>query len=188
MQVEAKVYGMIGNSLLVPRITHYDEETCCLTMGYMANGNLNEYMQHNNEIITLPLRLKWCRQAAERLALLHSHEIIHCDISPRNFFLDSNMVLKIADFGGASIRGAKPSATPETRSRHPAYDWKIPPVLGDDVFSLRSLIYFFMTRVCPYEGLSSDEVEARYDEQQFPDIVSLPLNATGQKCLTISVL
>lgn len=58
--------------------------------------------------------------------------------------LDAGLNVRVADFGGASLDGSEPSATPATRFRHPGYDWNIPPVVGDDIFSLGSLVYFIM--------------------------------------------
>ncbi|RAK91246.1 kinase-like protein, partial [Aspergillus costaricaensis CBS 115574] len=182
MRLEAKVYAMIGEHPCVPKILNWDQETCCLTMEYLENGNLKEYIQHNMPDITLQLRLQWCKQVAKALSALHAHHIIHCDLSPRNFLLDSSLNVKIADFGGASLCGSEPSATPATRFRPPGYDWNVPPVYGDDIFGLGSLIYFIMTGTYPYKDILSDEVEKLYEVQQFPDVSNVLCGFVISEC------
>lgn len=182
MRLEARIYAMIGEHPRMPKLIHWDQKTCCLEIEYLENGNLKEYILQNHQNITPQLRLRWSRQAAEALTVLHGFEVIHCDLSPRNFLLDSHLNVKIADFGGASLCGSDPSATPATRFRHPGYDWNVPPVFGDDIFSLGSLIYFIMTGSYPYEEVSSDEVEKLYDVQRFPDVSPVVCGAMVMQC------
>lgn len=118
MRLDAfKGYAMIGEHPCLLKILSWDQETCCLIMEYLENGNLKEYIQHNMPDITLRLRLQWSKQVAKALSALHAYHIIHRDLSPRNFLLNSSLNVKIADFGGASLCGAEPSATPATRFR-----------------------------------------------------------------------
>lgn len=173
MRLEAQVYQKVGKHPRVPGMVGWDSDTCCLTMEYLDNGNLKDYVRQNSHTITPQLRLRWARQAAEALTVLHGVDVIHCDISPRNFLLDSDLDLKISDFGGASIAGAEPSATPATRFRHPGYDWDAAPLFRDDVFSIGSLIHFIMTGRYPYEEVSSEEVEKLYERREFPDVSNL---------------
>ncbi|KAL1969689.1 hypothetical protein VTN77DRAFT_8242 [Rasamsonia byssochlamydoides] len=136
-----------GEHPRVPKFIEWDSETRCLTMEYLDNGNLGEDIQQHSQKITAELRRHhWARQAAEGLDVLHSAGVVHCNISPRNFLLE-----KISDFGGASLSGPEPSAMAGTRFRDPDYNWDAPPVFGDDIFSLGSLIYFIMTGSYPYE-------------------------------------
>jgi serine/threonine protein kinase len=170
MRLEAQIYAIIREHPRLPKLVHWDRGTCCLTMEHLENGNLKEYVLQNHQNITHQHRLRWCRQAAEALAVLHTFDVIHCDVSPRNFLLDSQLNVKIADFGGASLRGSDPSATPATRFQHPGYDWNVPPVFADDIFSLGSLVYFIMCGFYPYQEVSSDEVGKLYEALQFPDV------------------
>ncbi|KKA16437.1 Serine/threonine protein kinase [Rasamsonia emersonii CBS 393.64] len=71
--------------------------------------------EKNHHAITSELRLRWAKQAAEGLQILHSVDVVHCDVSPRNFLLDSGLNLKISDFAGASLSGSEPSAYSATR-------------------------------------------------------------------------
>jgi serine/threonine protein kinase len=114
--------------------------------------------------------------------VLQKHSVIHCDLSPRNFLLDSDFNVRIADFGGASLSGSEPSATPATRFRPPRYDSDATPVFQDDLFSLGPLIYFIMTGSYPYEDLPSDKVESRFELNEFPDISSTTGGNLIRKC------
>ncbi|GKZ33951.1 hypothetical protein AbraIFM66950_004043 [Aspergillus brasiliensis] len=151
-------------------------------MEYLENGYLKEYIQHNMTKITLQLQLQWSRQVAQALGVLHAYQVIHCDLSLRNFLLDSSLNVKIADFGGASLCGSDPSATPATRFRPPGYDWNVPPVFEDDIFGLGSLIYFIMTGSYPYKDILSDEVEKLYEVHQFPDTADVICGILISQC------
>lgn len=182
MRVEARIYETIGPHPRVPRIITWDPQTCCLTMEYLEKGNLREYIQNNAGSVTPELRQRWARQATEGLNVLHSANIIHCDISPCNFLLDHDLHLKIADFGGASLRGSAPSAVAATRFRYPISDWDAPPSFEEDVFGLGSLIYFIMTGTYPYEDIPSDKVEKLYESHTFPDVTHLACGVIIERC------
>jgi len=81
-----------------------------LILEYMPNGNLREYLQAEAANLSLTQRLQWACDAAAALHLVHSHNVIHCDVKPENFLLDSKFRLRIIDFSGSSIDGSYFSA------------------------------------------------------------------------------
>lgn len=183
VRFEAVIYAKVGEHPRIPKFIDYDVTTCCLTIEYLANGSLREYFKRNQETITLELRHKWAKQAAEGLQVLHSFDIVHCDISPRNFLLDHNLNLKISDFAGSSFRGSPPAVYPSTRFCHPSAEWEFGrPHNQDDIFGLGSLIYFIMTNEYPYEELCSDDVENLYSVSIFPDVSSISCGKIIEKC------
>lgn len=182
MRLEAQVYERIGEHPRIPKFVEWDPSTCCLTMEYLANGNSRDYIKENQGLLSPALRHKWAKQAAEGLHVLHSFDIIHCDVSPRNFLLDCDLNLKISDFAGSSLSVSALSAFSNTRYRHPACDWDTPPRFEDGVFGLGSLIYFIMTDNYPYEEVGSDDVEDLYRRSQFLDVAHIPCGDIIEQC------
>ncbi|RDW61705.1 protein kinase family protein [Aspergillus mulundensis] len=182
MRLEAEIYHKLGSNPYIPKVFAWDEDSCCLTMEFMEHGNLREYVRSHRDAIPSHVRFKWSRQAAGGLRLLHENNVIHCDVSPRNFLLDHELDLKICDFGGSSLNGSRPSAFVSTRYCPPNYSWDDSPRWSDDVFSLGSLIYFIMTDEYPYEEVQSDEVQARYNSLQFPDVSGTACGSIIQDC------
>lgn len=164
MRTEAQVYKRLGAHPRIPRFIDWDSSVCCLTIEYLANGSLGESIAaraKNPRAISLSLRRPWAKQAAEGVRLLRSHGVVHGNNSPRNFLLDGELDLKIADFAGSSLSdshsgegsesglGLETYTFPlETRFRHPSCEGEEHlPRFEDDVFGLESLIYFIMTGV-----------------------------------------
>lgn len=182
MRLEARIYETIGPHPRIPRMASWDPLTCCITMEYLENGTLKEYLDRNKGSVTPRLRQRWARQATEGLHVLHSSRIIHCDISPRNFLLSGDLELKIADFGGASLNGSPPSAVAGVRFRYPSSDWDTPPSFEEDIFGLGSLIYFILTSTYPYADIPSDQVEKLYECRTFPDVTHLAYGDIIDRC------
>jgi serine/threonine protein kinase len=151
-------------------------------MEYMPNGCLRDYLlAHNNEIST-PQRLQWILEAAEGLQLLHSANILHCDVGPRNFLLDADLGLRIADFSGSSFEGSHASATADTRFLPPDFDFHRIPTIQDDLFGFGSTIYSIMTGKYPFQELPSSEVENLYKSDKFPDVTGILCGEIIERC------
>lgn len=187
MRLEARIYDAIGVHPRIPRIVSWDPETCCLTMEYLENGTLKDYITTKSAGLTPQLRQRWARQASEGLSALHAAGVIHCDISPRNFLLDGDLHLKIADFGGSSLAGSAPSAVAGTRFRYPISDWDAPARFEEDIFGLGSLIYFIMTDTYPYKDIPSNEVEELYGSRTFPDVAEIACGDIITRCWGMQV-
>jgi serine/threonine protein kinase len=110
MTIESEIYKKLGPHSRLLKIIDWNPEECVLTMEYMPNGCLKDYLSTYNDKIPIRQRLQWAREAAEGLQLLHSANVIHCDVEPRNFLLDAELSLKIADFSGSSLEGSQASA------------------------------------------------------------------------------
>lgn len=189
MRIEAEIYSKIGQHPRILKLLDWDPHSCCLVFEYMQNGTLGEYLPLHAPDISLSCRVKWVRQAVEGVRVLHSAGVIHCDITPRNFLLDSDLNLKICDFSGGALfipcsdTMAMPSTYPSARFRRPDYNWHIPPEFEDDVFILGSLMYFIITGEYPFPEVSSEEeVQRRYQRPEFPDTANIPCGDIIRKC------
>lgn len=106
--------------------------------------------------------------------MLHSNKVIHCDVNPYNFLLDSRLRLRIIDFSGSSINGTRASALESVRFRLPRPRGS-PLTILRDLFALGSTIY-------AYEKLRDEEVEARFKQGIFPLVDGLACGEIIKKC------
>jgi serine/threonine protein kinase len=95
--------------------------------------------------------------------------------------LDSSYRLRIIDFSGSSFNGKAGSAFESTRFCLPR-SWDDESAARTDLFALGSTIYEIMPGRPPYDGLTDDEVEARYSEQIFPRVNSIPCGQVIMGC------
>jgi len=182
MRVEAAAYHRIGHNQYLPKMIDWDPTTCCLTLEYLAEGDLETYMRANSSAITTNIRQQWTIDAAKALAVLHEADVIHCDVVPRNFLLDAALSLHIADFAGSSIAGSTHEVAPGPRYQRPGWSWERKADQADDLFALGSVIYFIMVGVAPYSDVDEDEVERLFGEARFPDVSQLCCGDTIQGC------
>lgn len=181
---EASVYKILGSH---PRILpYYGQDPAGLRLGRAANGTLREFL---NETPRSPQdKLKWSRQLVEAVAYIHTMHVFHCDISPRNCFINDKCDLQLGDFqgqycapdgtvhGAHSLEGAKAYLPRDpTRADH-----------HSDLFAVGSAIYEIMTGHEPYETLDSiddlEEIEALFSNQKFPSTEGILAHRVIENC------
>jgi serine/threonine protein kinase len=123
----------------------------------------------------------WAKQAAEGLAFIHQHDIIHADVGCHNMLLNSSGILKLCDFGGSSVNGSRASMKYEVWSR-PPFKENSPPTTMSDLFALGSAIYEMSTKEEPYRGKSPEEIPKLYQKGQFPPVEKIA--SLGQVIIT----
>ncbi|NWS60841.1 BMX kinase, partial [Chunga burmeisteri] len=70
-----------------------------LVTEYMPNGCLLSYLRsHGKELQPLHL-LEICYDVCDAMAFLESYQFIHRDLAARNCLVDSNLTVKVSDFG-----------------------------------------------------------------------------------------
>jgi serine/threonine protein kinase len=139
-----------------------------LRFQYEVNGDIRRYFS-KMDFKTIPIRQreKWVQQAAESIAFIHSKGVIHCDIHPNNFLLDEELNLRLCDFAGSlfgELDGKAMESTPFFLPRDPLST----PNTESDLFALGSVMYYIMAGREPYDGLSEDEITARFSRGEFP--------------------
>ncbi|EPE06739.1 hypothetical protein F503_03166 [Ophiostoma piceae UAMH 11346] len=184
MRTEAAVYGRIGhNCPYIPKMVAWDPKTCCLSLEYLENGALAEYMEENALEIEAALRRRWALQATRGLRALHAVGIIHGDLTPRNVLLGADNNVRVADFAGSCIDGASYKICAGERYIIPGWSFNKKPEPADDIFLLGGLIYFIMTSKEPHHDLESAfDVAKQYNAGVFPDVAGLDCGAVIQGC------
>lgn len=183
LATEARIYQLIGpHPLLVP-VVSWDESTHALTLGFMSNGTLKDYIPAHPYASTTQ-RLLWARQAAEALQLVHAVGMVHYDVGPHNFLLDDQRTLRISDFGGSSVDGSRPEISAGTRYAPADEEWcrGWRPSPAGDVFGLGSTLYYISTGNAPFHDIESDEVDKRFAARVFPAVGDVLAGDVILKC------
>lgn len=104
--------------------------------------NLVSYLAKEKGIMPIQIKRKLLLDIAEGLNYLHSHAIIHCDLTASNVLISNNGVAKIADFGNSKFVSV--DETPMSPMTSPAtLDYMPPEVLEGGEYSGKLDIFFF---------------------------------------------
>ena len=144
----------------VCRIHEYNEDAgiAYISMEYIEGRSLKQLLQ------SAPLSLSGCfdlaLQAAQGLAAIHEHGIVHRDLKTQNIMVDTRGVPKILDFGiakqveggapGFSTSGSQVFGTPEYMSPE-----QVAGVLVDarsDIYALGCVTYEIFTGRPPFQA------------------------------------
>ncbi len=144
-----------------------------LLLAEASHGNLQMYIDQNNDAISLSLRVKWCQQMTEAIRYIHQKGVIHSDLRPENCLVDASSVsldIKICDFGGSMCPdlGLDGRGLPD----HPFWnmEWTCTP--ATDIFSPGSIFYTITTGHRPYKSaLPPCKEEGEEDRQVYEDRV-----------------
>ncbi|KAL2062756.1 hypothetical protein VTL71DRAFT_5828 [Oculimacula yallundae] len=186
LSTENEIYCKLGPHSRLIKILDWNSYDCSLTMEYMPLGDLQAFLL-KTPTVTETQRLRWAKEAAEGLQFLHTADVLHCDIKPKNFLLDIHLGLRIADFSGSSVAGSKPSACSGKRFTIPGKVWLDPPTVQDDLFALGTTIYFIMTGQLPFPELCENEVEENYRNRKYPDTSEITCGQLIEQCWNLQI-
>lgn len=185
---EARIYKTLGSHPRIIACFGIDERG--LKLEYAPKGTVRDLLRNStcNEAIPRQDRLKYSRQAAEAVAYIHTRNVIHCDISTRNFLLDENLDLKLSDFQGVSVepdgRIINGYAVEIVKSYLPRPQNHSD--IKSDLFALGTAIYEIMTGHEPFpeldEDIDEEEIERRYKEGSFPSVNGVLRGHIIRKC------
>ncbi|KAL4565878.1 hypothetical protein LXL04_029984 [Taraxacum kok-saghyz] len=129
----------------------------CIITEYMPGGSLFEYLHKNHHNLSLPQLVQFAIDVCEGMEYLHHNNIIHRDLKTANLLMDSNNVVKVADFGVARFQNQQGVMTAETGT----YRWMAPEVINHqpydqkaDVFSFAIVLWELVTAKIPYRNMT----------------------------------
>jgi serine/threonine protein kinase len=182
LKKEQNILTTLGYHSLITHLYYVCQEGSIFE--YYPHGTLRHYYTTLRTLPPLNDRLSWCRQAVEGFTYIHSKNILHNDISARNILLDSDLTVKICDFGNSIVLGDgtmvrteegmdETVETAETRYNRCRVVEGRKACLADDIFAIGSLFFEILTGKPPYHDLDSTSVENRYEDGNFPTLEGL---------------
>ena len=131
----------------------------------LAEENLTRYLERSQEQLPYFTQVNLCQGVALALAYLHSHQIIHRDLSSNNVLMVGSKV-KVTDFGMSKLLSVNPHFTPLTKCPG-AWVYMPPEALKElpvyttklDCFSFGVLVLQILTQQFPDPGLGFKNIE-----------------------------
>jgi serine/threonine-protein kinase len=148
--------------------TEADPPLAFIVMELLPGGTVADRLR-SGEPIPHGVALKWLEQAATALDAAHAADIVHRDDKPANLLLDSNGLLKVGDFGIATLGTEAPLTmtgqvvgtaayfSPEQALGHPATS-------ASDRYALAVVAFELLTGRRPFaEGPAAAQARAHID-------------------------
>ncbi|XP_027785103.2 serine/threonine-protein kinase SIK1 isoform X1 [Marmota flaviventris] len=137
---------------------------------FAKNGEMFDYLTSNGHLSENEAREKF-RQILSAVEYCHNHHIVHRDLKTENLLLDSNMDIKLADFGFGNFYnpgeplstwcGSPPYAAPEVFE---GKEYEGPQL---DIWSLGVVLYVLVCGSLPFDGPNLPTLRQRVLEGRF---------------------
>lgn len=165
-RAESQAVAMLShpNIVSVYDVSHSDDVEY-IVMEFIDGITLKQYLQKKSVLDPSEV-LDFTIQTAKALEHAHSKGIIHRDIKPQNIMLLKDGMIKVADFGIASLENTIEENNGETvGSVHyiaPEQARGEAPDARSDIYSLGIVMYEMLTGKLPYVGNSDVEVAVKH--------------------------
>ncbi|KAL4790304.1 kinase-like domain-containing protein [Aspergillus venezuelensis] len=161
---ERDVCEQLGKSKL-ELLKFYGTTEHGILLDYAEHGPVREFLRQCPRPIAKTILIKWARQATEALKFIQANGIYHGEVNCTNFFVDSNLNLKLGDFTSSANDS---SVTVEN--------------LREDILSLGGALYEMKTGHLSFPDLEEDEREQRLEAGEFPDVSGFILESVILHC------
>ena len=99
---EIKLHRHLKHPNVVEFETYFEDgENVYIILSLCKNQSMSDLLKRRKRLHEVEVK-SYCRQIIEGLKYVHGNRIIHRDLKLGNLFLNSNMELKIGDFGLAT--------------------------------------------------------------------------------------
>ncbi|XP_071118944.1 tyrosine-protein kinase STK-like [Haliotis cracherodii] len=163
---EARIMNQLRHVRLVQLLAVCtDAEPVLLITEYLTNGSLLDFLRKTDRPkLEHSMMINMCRQIAEGMAFLESHNFIHRDLRAANVLVGEHYDVKVADFGLARI--VDDGADYLSKGSRVPIKWTAPEGLEYRKFSIKSDVWSFgvlMFEIAtsgkdPYAGMRPREV------------------------------
>ena len=171
---EARVVASLEHPNIVPiYATGIDDGVPWMSMPVFTGGTVGDIVATGLPTRTDALRI--LRQVAVALDHAHARGVVHRDIKPTNFLLDSNGQVSVSDFGLARILDADASVTRTTllagtpQYMSPEQALGRPPDPRCDIYSLGIVAYEMFVGAAPFTAESPLGVLLKQVNDRIPD-------------------
>ena len=172
----------IHNKLRHPHIVSFYrafrfQDLTYVSLELAENGSLTDVMR-KRKYLTMPEIRRYMVQLCGAVDYLHAREIIHRDIKAGNVFLDSDMNIKLGDFGLAAVLEPSPDdaslfsrrttfcgtpnyLAPELLSRTKGH------AVGVDIWAIGVLMFYLAVGCAPFQAKSKEDIYRRVMQQKY---------------------
>ncbi|MCE0484020.1 MAG: protein kinase [Methylacidiphilales bacterium] len=171
---EARAIAGLRHTNIVPLYSAGEEQGVpYLAMGYIEGQTLEDWILAGR-IFNMEEAMWFMRQAVAALEYAARSNIIHLDVKPANFMVDSENVVMLTDFGlarkqtevASGVRNDELQGTPAYAS--PEHVLQEKPDLRTDMYCLGASLYHLITGEFPYPGESTEDVCRSHVFDPFP--------------------
>lgn len=134
------------------------DDAAFIIMEYAPNGSLQTKYPRGTQV-PLHTVISYIQQIAAALQYAHDQNVIHCDVKPENFLLNTANAILLSDFGIATRSSTISAQSTEHVAVVGTYAYMAPeqfkgqrPVVASDQYALAIVVHEWLCGELPFEG------------------------------------